>query len=834
MKLCTTIVFIILAFVTINAQKKTILKSTPTELIITFEFSESEYTKTTYNQQEYIQFNANVTYLEKGAPGLPFYSFSVKLHSKNAASFEIIKEEEVSTTIKAVYPSKGNIKRNNIKDTNSPYFGAYYSKNENYPSSAIVPTKKFEFRTIIGQSFLLFPYQYNPITNQLKFTKKITIAIHFSSNQQNNELKNKSTTKFDEQLLTDYFLNTPSDQKRTPTQLEDGDLLVLVNESYLNDIQPLIDWKNQKGIKTKVLSVPTSTYTDIELKSIIQQEYQSNSNLLYVLLIGEHSEIPSHSYGIIDNDENWSDSYYGQMTDDHYPELFVGRITGTNQEIKTIISKTIDYEKKKTPGNWMTTSIGIGSNEGLNEGDNNEADWQHLRKIKSNLEAIGYTNVYEFYDGSHGEKDKDGNPLKSDVLAAVNQGVGLINYTGHGDTQSIQTTGLTNSDIGTLQNNGKLPFVVSVACNNGKFIGYKCISEAWLTANKNNVPTGAVAACGSSILMDWAPPMKTQDEIVALLASPTSTKNSLGSLFYSSQIAMLQKYGDFGKTTMNTWLFFGDPTLEFSYQPAIQLNFTSTLQKVSNQLKLNVSSPTENAQISVSYLNQFVAKGLIKNGECSIIIPDTLLGKNVLLTGTKLNYIPIQQNLLIQLPSQIELNKCEGEIILYNNKIYSNKGYYTDTLKNNNIDSILHIHINDYPTAKKFDSVSIAKGDTIKIGGKMFFSDTIFTQLFKTINGCDSTITTKISIVKKTTNIQEISLPSVKIYPTFVDDLIYVISLNSELYTVEFIDQTGKIVLQESMKEKELIVDIHQFKNGIYFIHLTSHKENHIVKIVKI
>ena len=834
MRFYITLSLLFFAFITINAQKKTILKSSPTELIIEFEFNENNYSKTTYNHKEFIQFNANETYLEKGAPGLPYYSFSVQLPSNNAASFQIIDKEQEISTKNAVFPSKGNIKRNNIKDTNTPYFGAYYSKNENYPLNAIIPSKPFQFRTITGQSFFLFPYQYNPVTQQLKFTRKITVAIHFSTNQQINELNRVPNTKLNEQLLKDHFLNTPTDQKRTPTQLEDGDLLVVVNENYLNDIQPFIDWKNQKGIKTKVLSVPTSTYTDTELKGIIQQEYQTNSNLLYVLLIGEHSEIPSHSYGIIDGDENWSDSYYGQMTDDLYPELFVGRITGSNQEIKTIISKTIDYEKKKTLGNWMTTSIGIGSNEGLNEGDNNEADWQHLRKIKSSLEAIGYTNVYEFYDGSHGQNDKDGNPLKSDVLSSINQGAGLINYTGHGDTQSIQTTGLTNSDIGTLQNNGKLPFVVSVACNNGKFIGYKCLSEAWLSATKNNEPTGAVAACGSSILMDWAPPMKTQDEIVTLLAAPTSTKNSLGSLFYTSQIAMLQKYGDFGNTTMNTWLFFGDPTLEFSYQNPSQLNFTSTLQKVSSQLKLNFSSITENAQITVSYLNQFIAKGTINNGICSVHLPDSLLGKNILLTGTKLNYIPFQQNLIIQLPTQIELIKCEGESISYNNKTYSSKGYYTDTLKNNNTDSIINIHIIEYPSYKTLDSLSISKGDSINIGGKLFFSDTIYTQILKSINGCDSTITTRIKVNNKTTNNQEIALPTIKIYPTIVNELLKITSLNTELYTIKIIDQTGKIILQESMNEKEIILDIHQYKNGIYFIHLTSNNENHIVKIVKI
>ena len=87
----------------------------------------------------------------------------------------------------------------------------------------------------------------SPLAHWCFFQK--THKIIFAKNQQINDLKDFKNTKFDEQLLKNHFLNTPTDQKRTPTQLEDGDLLVVVNENYLNDIQPFIDWKNQKGIK---------------------------------------------------------------------------------------------------------------------------------------------------------------------------------------------------------------------------------------------------------------------------------------------------------------------------------------------------------------------------------------------------------------------------------------------------------------------------------------------------------------------------------------------------------------------------------------------------------
>ena len=194
----------------------------------------------------------------------------------------------------------------------------------------------------------------------------------------------------------------------------------------------------------------------------------------------------------------------------------------------------------------------------------------------------------------------------------------------------------------------------------------------------------------------------------------------------------------------------------------------------------------------------------------------------------------ISTKILIQLPVQINLIKCEGESISYNNKTYSSKGLYTDTLKKNNTDSIINIHIIEYPSYKKTNIITIIKGDSVKIGSKFFLSDTLYTQLLKTLNGCDSIITTKISVNNEITNNQDLLVPTIKIYPSIVNEFLQIVSLNAELYTIKIIDQTGKITLQESMKEKEIILDIHQFKNGIYFIHLTSNNENHIVKIVKI
>ena len=119
--------------------------------------------------------------------------------------------------------------------------------------------------------------------------------------------------------------------------------------------------------------------------------------------------------------------------------------------------------------------------------------------------------------------------------------------------------------IVNLKNTNKNPFIISVACDNGKFInGQGTIAEAFLKSNDEEDFTGSIAFCGSSILMDWAPPMLTQDEIINSITTndTLNTIYSIGELFYESQIKMLNKYNSLGNGVMQTWILFGDPSID--------------------------------------------------------------------------------------------------------------------------------------------------------------------------------------------------------------------------------------------------------------------------------
>ena len=112
---------------------------------------------------------------------------------------------------------------------------------------------------------------------------------------------------------------------------------------------------------------------------------------------------------------------------------------------------------------------GIGSAQGV--GDDNEYDYQHIRNIRTKLLNFTYTTGDELYDGSQGGQDASGDPSPSLVAASLNDGRSILNYCGHGSPTSWGTSGFSNSDVNALTNDNMLPFITSVACNNGEFDG---------------------------------------------------------------------------------------------------------------------------------------------------------------------------------------------------------------------------------------------------------------------------------------------------------------------------------------------------------------------------
>ena len=663
MKLIITLLSLLTFSSILLSQNFILTKNTSKSIELEFKNEQKAFEFTTIENQNYIDFSKSykVTTLEKGNPCLPSFGESFVIPNKGISAVNYTFDEILTFENVLIAPSKGNLKRN-VNPADIAYtFGNSYSENAFFPSQIAKLNDPFILRSIRGQVLTIVPFQYNPVSKTLKVYTNLKVKITFDSKQTGiNELNASEVSFSDAKSYQNIFANQISVSKYAQVE-EDGELLVITTAEYKDSIKSLLDWKHQKGIKVSIKILDASISTASEVKTYIQDFYTVNPQLKYILLVGDHQQVPSYSYGTsLDGETLTSDSYFGQLTADYYPELFVGRFSGSSSQITVMVKRGLEYEKNPLSGDWMTKAIGLGSSQGAGYGDDNEADWQHLRGIKNQLTNFGYTEVFEFYDGSRGEGDANGNPVSSIISPAVNAGIGLFNYTGHGDINTCITGNFGSTQINLATNNGKYPFVISVACNNGTFINGNCISETWLRATENNTPSGAIAACGSSILMAWAPPMQTQDELANLITEQdvTNKKSTLGGIFYNAQMSMLENYPQDGEEVMQTWVLFGDPTVEFRSKVTQNLNVSHVASTFElTQANLEFFSGTEGALISLTQDSIFIGKALINGGICTITIPELTNFAPITVTATKQNYKPYSGtiNLLEKINSISEL-----------------------------------------------------------------------------------------------------------------------------------------------------------------------------------
>lgn len=653
------------------SQEMRMLASSPEKLIIQNTTSNYTSVKKIYNGSLYEDFNAvaKVRMMQKDAPELPMFSESLIIPNSGDVSVEITFEGYQDFENINILPSKGSLKRN-VNPEDVPYvFGNAYSVNDFFPKKLAEASGPYIFRDTRGITVTFYPYQYNPVTKVLRVYHNIKVTLTTNKSKEGINEKSTGTTNNSvfQPMYSSHYLNAVA---TTNTVTEPGEMLIVAKSTYQASIQPLVNWKNESGIKATVVALATGA-TSASIKSTIDTFYTDNPNLSYVLLIGDHQDLPTHTYGLTGAmEELWSDSYYGQLEgEDYYPELVVGRLSGNVSEIQKIVSKILGYEKNPSAGDWMTKAAGIGSNEGYGYGDDGEADWQHLRNIGTKLVDFGYTDVHEFYDDSQGGNDEDFNPTPAMISTAINQGIGLLNYTGHGALDIMASGSYTNTDINALTNEGSFPFVVSVACNNGTFVGGTSLCEAFLKSSHNNNPTGAIASCGSSILMAWAEPMQTQDEMTELIigSNPNNSVTSLGELFYGGQASMLETYAESvtAQEVMQTWVFFGDPSVVFRSSVPTIITATHPAQ-VSNQgVDLIINSNTNGAKVTVSQDNQILASSIITDGAATAQIPVLTSITDLKVTLTKKNTTPYQGTVTVT--SELSVDGFQNQFVVYPN-----------------------------------------------------------------------------------------------------------------------------------------------------------------------
>ena len=638
-----TILLVMLGLVTFGQQWTAISGNTPSkyqvalvassERNITIDlqlsgFFTSEVT-TPQGQACIVSLPRTVSVAAAGEPNLPMIPIPTIIGDRALMDVQVISSEYTDYPNMEIAPSKGDFPRS-INPDDVPYtYGEAYQHDAFFPAQLVELDEPYIHRDVRGQNMMVTPCQYNPITKVLRVYHHLVLSMDKIGYDTRNIIESRNATfVMDPEFKAMYenrYINYEASMSRYTAIEEAGELLVICYDNFMSAMEPFVAWKKQIGRPTTMVGTSTAGSTNTAIKSYITTYYNQHPNLTDVLLVGDVAQIPGVSAGS-GSYSGKGDNPYGQVAgSDRYNDVIIGRFCcETAAQVTNHVNKVINYERDlNASATWLPIGQGVSKNEGAGQGhDGGESDYQHIDNIRTDLLNYNYTNVYRDYQSVSGTTASSANV----VSQHINEGVSIINYCNHGSETSWGVFSYSNSHVNALTNDYKLPYIISVACLNGKYdYGSGCFAEAWMRAtnNSNGNPTGAIGGMFSYISQPWTPPQYGQDEMVDILVESYSNRirRTMGGVSINGNMAILDlgassstNYG-----TYETWILFGDPTLTLRNAVPQNMGVTHAPTMYTNATSFAVNATNGNGALATLTRNgEIMGSATITNGSCNI------------------------------------------------------------------------------------------------------------------------------------------------------------------------------------------------------------------------
>jgi hypothetical protein len=508
-----------------------------------------------------------------GKPELPVVRRLVSVPEGAKVTFKLKAERPKILKNITVYPVQEPLPEGQPQITQRKFVmnREFYAVNKKYPAQLVTVSKPMKIRNVTVVMVEMAVMQYNLAKKELSVYPGIEINLSYSKpfspaklpakivgakpvakTEEKKALASATITKFLAQRYT-YVIANFDWIKDLIVHLK-WDYLILTPDAYYEEIQPLVQWKRDKGLSVQVikLSAISASPTPIQIRDYIKTAYDDHA-VDYVLLIGDTNTFPAYNYtgagGTV------TDYYYalvsGPPAGDYLPDLAVGRLSGrTEAEITNLVAKCVNYEKTPAAGAWKTKAICI-SDSGY---------FQNTSDYNYNLMTASGFSVDKIYATL-------GNATKANVSSAVNNGRLLISYRGHGSQTGWSTTGFSNADVNILLNGALLPVIISPTCLTGcyDYATSDCFSECW-AKNFGTASRGAVAYWGSARISYGG----YNDELSkgAFDDMFTAGNHIIGDVVNNAKLHMLLSYSATDPTALlelHMFNLFGDPGLYVNF-----------------------------------------------------------------------------------------------------------------------------------------------------------------------------------------------------------------------------------------------------------------------------
>ena len=568
---------------------------------------------------------------QAGEPNVPSLVIPVIIGDDALMSLEVVDAEYVDYEDIDVAPSKGDFPRS-INPDDVPYtYGEMYHQNAFFPMAIAKLDEPYIHRDVRGQNMVVTPYLYNPVTKTLRVYTHFVLKMNNIGRDDRNIIENRAKSMvLDREFNNVYesrYINYKESMTRYTAIADNGEMLIICHDAFMTAMEPFVAWKKQIGRPTTMVGTSTTGTTATAIKSYIETYYASHPNLTDILLVGDVAQIPGVYISAGSGNNGYSgygDVQYGQLAgNDYYNEVIVGRFCcETVDQVTNHVNKVLNYERDlDETATWLSVGEGVSKNEGAGGGHYGEADYVHIDNVRTDLLNYNYTEVHRDYQGVTGVTAS-----ASTVSQHINAGVSIINYCNHGYETGWGVFSYSNSHVNALTNDYKLPYIISVACLNGKYDrNGDCFAEAWMRATNNSTgnPTGAIGGMFSYISQPWQPPMYGQDEMVDILVESysNSIKRTMGGVSINGSMTVLDLGAsqNMNKGTYNTWILFGDPTLTLRNAVPAAMNVSCANTMESSQTSFSVSATNANDALATLTMDgEILGSAVVNNGEANI------------------------------------------------------------------------------------------------------------------------------------------------------------------------------------------------------------------------
>ena len=478
-----------------------------------------------------------------GEPDLPAFSRFVAIPNGSTAhvemgyrSMSIVQNVDLlpATPIKFDTDNSPNTYEKNLNIYNTDAF---------FPAQPVTVSEPFSMRGVQTVAVTVTPYQYNPVTKELRVYDNLQFDVRFDGGNcefGDTRLRSPYWDPILMQNLVNYNQLPAIDyearmQQWVNNRPEGCEYLIVIpnNENFRQYANELAEYRIKQGILTEVKSLSDMGCSNTnQMKAYFHNAYNSwDIPPVAVLLLGDHNSnmsvgIPAeYTYHSTNYGNCITDNGYADVTGDNLPEMAFSRLVAANaNEAQMMVSKQIEYEYTNpnldaatydhpiTALGWQTERWFQICSEVVG------GYWRNQGKSPVRINAIyeGYpdnswssaqnTNAVVNYFGPNGRGYIPSSPSElggwtggtaSQVVQAVNSGCMLLQHRDHGYYQGWGEPDFSNSHVTQMNNVGKMTFVNTINCQTGTFDhNPECLVEAFMRRTSGGQNAGAVGCIG--------------------------------------------------------------------------------------------------------------------------------------------------------------------------------------------------------------------------------------------------------------------------------------------------------------------------------------------------